>query len=169
MTTARYSIGQAIDAVATAKVLATLSAGAASVVYVEEIRITCRGVITAEQLRIAVYRVSAMGTPTCTHDNLAGGNNNLTVQEFVAASAATGCDVRVNITAEGGLTISSNPLLDRGVPNSLGFIHTSEPYHATFDGNQIYLANSESIAVKLMEAPDTTTNVSVELIYTEVT
>lgn len=168
MTTARYSIGQAVDNISAARVLATLTAGAASVVYLEEVRVTCRGVVTAEQLRFAIYRISAMGSPTVTHDNISGGNNNLTIQEFVAASAATGCAVRINVTTEGGLTLNSNPLIDRGVPNSLGFIYTAEPYHATFDGNQIYLANNESIAVKLMESPDAETDFDVELIYTEV-
>jgi hypothetical protein len=115
---------------------------------------------TAEQVDIGIGRISALGTPTKTYDNISGDNNNMSVGQADKGDASTTVDCAVDITASEP-TYSAPWLVREYVQNQAGFVH--EP-----PGNDpIILSPSESLGIKLLTAISST-NLMVDVEFEEI-
>ena len=156
-----YSIAVDIDSVATAQTLLTLTLPSDRIALLKRIYVTARGQPSAEQLSIGVYHVTTLGTPSVAQDNLAGGNHNLVVQRNDPGDAATAAEIRAEFSSE-PTSLNSDPISQRGVQNMAGFEFVPDSL------DEVVVGPSQSVAVKLMAAPNASHNLTVGLEFSEI-
>ena len=156
-----YEVSQTVATVSAAQTLGILELPADRIALLERVEVTTRGQPVAEQLDIGLYRVDTLGSPTVSHDNDAGGNNDVIVQQADVGDAATGSTVYFDVTANEPTLIAS-PINRKGVQNMAGFSWEADAFEPFVVGV------SQAVAVKLMSAPNASHELTVTLKWREV-
>ena len=156
-----YEVSQTVATVAAAQTLGILTMPADRIALLEKVEVTSRGQPVAEQLDIELARVSALGTPTVSHDNDAGGNNDVIVQQHDEGDAATGATVSFDVTASEPTLIAS-PINRQGVQNMDGYRFNADVFQP------VVVGVSQSVAVKLMAAPNASHELTVTFKWREI-
>lgn len=147
-----YTAEFTMSALAAARTLMFLTAPSDAVIEIISVNVTQDNVDTNEQYDISLTRISTLGTPTAT---------SVTPEKTEQGASAAGSTVKASVTASEP-SYASVDHDHQGVSNLAGYEYFPPPE------SRVTVSPGGSIGVRLLAAPATAANVTVQMTFREI-